>query len=83
MECRVLWVPDQKVSQPLVGWGSFIHVLVCTRPFLILWSLHSVTLTCDPEVQGVLGVLWRGESSGALDALDQVLEEDRLGGGGE
>jgi hypothetical protein len=39
-------------------------------------------LSGDREVLGVLGVLWRGESSGALDALDQVLEEDRLGGGG-
>ena len=34
----------------------------------------------DQEVLGVLGVLWRGESSGALDALGRVHAED--GGAG-
>ena len=33
-------------------------------------------LSCDQEVLGVLGVLWRGESSGALDALASVHTED-------
>ena len=37
-------------------------------------------LSGDQEVLGVLGVLWRGESSGALDALDWVHSED--GGAG-
>ena len=37
-------------------------------------------LSGDQEVLGVLGVLWHGESSGALDALGQVHTED--GGAG-
>ena len=37
-------------------------------------------LSGDQEVLGVLGVLWHGESSGALDALGQVHAED--GGAG-
>ena len=45
-------------------------------------SVASVThvLTGDPEVLGVLGVLQRGESSGALDTLSSVQAED--GGAG-
>ena len=37
-------------------------------------------LTGDQEVLGVLGVLWHGESSGALDTLGRVHAED--GGAG-
>jgi hypothetical protein len=37
-------------------------------------------LSGDQEVLGVLGVLWRGESSGALDALGWVHADD--GGAG-
>ena len=37
-------------------------------------------LSGDQEVLGLLGFLWRGESSGALDALGQVHAED--GGAG-
>ena len=33
-------------------------------------------LSSDHEVLGMLGVLWCGESSGALDALGQVHIED-------
>jgi hypothetical protein len=34
----------------------------------------------DHEVLGVLGVLWHGESFGALDALGQVYAEDGVAG---
>ena len=37
-------------------------------------------LSGDQEVLGVLGVLWHGESSGALDSLSRVHAED--GGAG-
>ena len=45
-------------------------------------SVASITqvLSGDQEVLGVLGVLWHGESSGALDALDRLHAED--GGAG-
>jgi hypothetical protein len=46
-----------------------------------LWSRSSVAsithmLSGDQEVLDVLGVLWRGESSGALIALSRVQAED-------
>ena len=37
-------------------------------------------LSGDQEVLGVLGVLWCGESSGALDALGRVPAEDDKAG---
>ena len=37
-------------------------------------------LSGDQEVLGVLGVLWCGESSGALDALGKVHAKDGVAG---
>ena len=77
-----------KLSSPREGAqrsGAQIHLLAedegpkgpCPRS-----SVASIThvLSGDKEVLDVLGVLWRGESSGALDALGWVHTEDGRAG---
>ena len=43
---------------------------------LLLVASVAHVLSCDPEFPGLLGVLWCGESSGALGSPRQVQAED-------
>ena len=47
---------------------------------LLLVASVAHVLSCDPEFPGLLGVLWCGESSGALGNLGRVHTEDGRAG---
>ena len=89
-ECWVKALPAGRLSsgkEGAQGTGSQLCLLTedegprgpCPRSS-VASTAHAHVHSCDHQVLGVLGVLWHGESSGALDTLGWFHEEDDRAG---